>query len=44
MNDEKIVDLLWHGSEQGVDALNRKYGKLMHSIARNILSDEEDAQ
>lgn len=44
MNDEKIVDLLWHGSEQGVDALNRKYGKLMHSIARNILSDEEDAR
>lgn len=44
MDDEAIVDQLWHGHEQGVDALNRKYGRLMHSIARNILSDEEDAR
>lgn len=44
MDDEKIVDQIWNGEERGVDALNRKYGSLMHSIARNILSDEEDAR
>ena len=44
MDDEKIVDQLWNGSEQGIHGLNRKYGRLMESIARNILRSEEDAR
>jgi RNA polymerase sigma-70 factor (ECF subfamily) len=44
MDDEKIVDQIWNGEERGVDALNRKYGSLMHSVAWNILTNEEDAR
>ena len=44
MDDGIIVDQLWNGSEQGLDTLNRKYGKLMFSIARNILPNQEDAR
>ncbi len=44
MEDSKILDLLWNRAEGALDALERKYGKLLHRIAYNILGREEDAQ
>jgi len=44
MDDERIVEMIWNGQEQGVDQLNRKYGKLMESVARNILPCVEDVR
>ena len=44
MEDSRIVQLFFDRSENGIQALSAKYGKLCYHIAYNILSDHEDAQ
>lgn len=44
MDDQLIIRLFLERSEQAVDELDRKYGKLCRMISRNILGNEEDAK
>lgn len=44
MEDSKITDLFWQRSEEAIDAVSEKYGKLCRGIAMNLLRNEEDAQ
>lgn len=44
MDDQKIVDLYWNRSESAITETDRKYGKYCHSIAYNILANNEDAE
>ncbi len=44
MSDKDIVDLFWARSEDAIFETSKKYGKLCHSIALNILKNNEDAQ
>lgn len=44
MEDKKIVDLFWMRSEQAITETATKYGKYCHSIAYNILANNEDAE
>ena len=44
MEDEKIIELYWQRSEDAICETAAKYGNYCFSIARNILSDEEDAR
>lgn len=43
MEDKLIIRLLWERSEQAIESLSKKYGRLVRQIAANILVDEEDA-
>lgn len=44
MEDEKIIALYFSRSEQAIQETDRKYGGYCHSIAMNILTDQEDAE
>ena len=44
MDDSKIIALFFARSEQAIDALAEKYGKLCHKIADNILGNSQDAE
>jgi len=44
MDDCKIIALFNERSEQAISELSKKYGKLCHKVALNILCDERDAQ
>lgn len=44
MDDSKIIDLFFERSEQAIAELSKKYSKICHSIAFNILGSEADAQ
>jgi len=44
MEDIQIVHLYWKRDERAIRETDRKYGGYCHSIAMNILSDEEDAE
>lgn len=44
MLDYDIVDLFWKRSEEAIEQVSKKYGNYCYSIARNILSDGEDAR
>ena len=44
MDDRKIIDLFFARSEQAIDALTDKYGKLCQMIASNILGNQLDAE
>lgn len=44
MEDNFIVDLYWKRDESAIKETDVKYGKYLHSISYNILSNEEDAQ
>ena len=44
MNDRDIVSLFFDRSEAAITELKLKYGRLLSSIARNILKDERDAE
>ena len=44
MDDSIIIDLYWERQEQALIESDRKYGKLCHSIAFNILRDQEDSE
>ena len=44
MEDSRIIDLYWARSEEALSETARKYGRYCHSIARNILNNDEDAE
>ena len=44
MDDSKIIALLFARSEQAIDALADKYGKLCYKIADNVLGNSQDAE
>jgi len=44
MNDLEIVKLYFERNEKAIKETDAKYGKLCHSIANNILNNEQDAQ
>ena len=44
MIDEKIVDMYWARSESAIEETSKKYGRYFHTIAYNILRNEEDSQ
>ncbi|MBR5712016.1 MAG: sigma-70 family RNA polymerase sigma factor [Lachnospiraceae bacterium] len=42
--DTQIVELFSSGSDEAVEAVQKKYGTQMLRLARNILTDERDAE
>lgn len=42
MEDRRIIELFFARSEQAIAELSAKYGKLVRSVCRNILGDEQD--
>lgn len=44
MDDKRIIGLFLGRSEQAIEAVSRKYGKLCLHIARGIVDSENDAQ
>ena len=44
MEDYKIVDLYWARNEQGITESERKYGRILRSLAFSLLSSHEDAE
>ena len=44
MNDEQIIALYWARSETAISETAQKYGGYCFSIAKNILTNHEDAE
>lgn len=44
MEDSRIIDLYWRRDEAAIGETERKYGPLCRSLAKNILSVDEDAE
>ena len=44
MNDEQIIGLFFERSEQAITELDKKYGRVCHSVSYNILSNRQDAE
>lgn len=44
MTDSEIIDFYWARSETAIAATAEKYGKYCHTIAHNILHNNEDAE
>ena len=44
MDDQHIVELYFKRDEQALDITQKKYGKLCHTVAMNILSNREDTE
>ena len=44
MEDEAMVALLWNRSPQAIEELDKKYGRLCHKLANNIVNSREDAE
>lgn len=44
MEDLQIIKLYWLRDEAAIIETNTKYGRLLHTIANNILSDYEDSE
>ena len=44
MDDKKIIQLLWQRAESAVEALAKKFGNRLMSIATNILGVRQDAE
>ena len=44
MEEQKIVKLLWQRAENAIEALAKKFGKRLMSIAMNILGTYQDAE
>ena len=44
LDDIQIVALFCNGSDEAVEAVQKKYGTQMLRLARNILTDERDAE
>ena len=44
MHDEKIIDLFFERSEQGIQELDIKYGKVCHKLSNNIVNNRQDAE
>lgn len=44
LEDNKIIDLFFQRSEQAIQELDSKYGKICHKISYNILNSRQDAE
>ena len=44
MQDEKIISLYWERSQEAIAATSEKYGRYCHTVAWNILYDEQDSE
>ena len=44
MDDLRIIELYFERDEQAIKETDKKYGKLCHSIAYNILNNHEDSE
>lgn len=44
LEDQDIVKMFCIRSEQAIEELSKKYGKLCSNIARNILNDDQDTE
>ena len=44
MNDKEIISLFDERNEKAIEEISRKYGGYCHSIAKNILRNDEDAE
>lgn len=44
IDDEKIIEMFFERSEQGIRELNNKYGKIFRSLSYNIVSNWQDAE
>ena len=44
MNDREIISLFFRRSESAIENTGKKYGRLLFSVAHNILSDSSDAE
>ena len=44
MTDEQIIELFFGRSEQAINELDNKYGKVLHNLSQNILNDRLDAE
>ena len=44
MKDNEIIDLYWARNEKAIAATKEKYGNYCHTIAFNILHNNEDAR
>ena len=44
MEDSRIVDLYWQRSADAIAETHAKYGRYCHTIARNILGSDQDAE
>jgi len=43
-DDEKIIELFFARSEQGIRELDNKYGKICRKLSAGILHDQQDAE
>ena len=44
IDDEKIIEMFVQRSEQGIRALDVKYGKICHNLSYNIVNNRQDAE
>lgn len=44
MDDDKIIELFFERSEQGIRELDGKYGKTCYALSYNILNNRQDAE
>lgn len=44
LEDEKIIELFFERSEQGIGELDKKYGKVCRRLSYNILNSSQDAE
>ena len=42
MEDGQIIDLYWKRDQRAIGETDEKYGRLLHSIAWNLLRSRED--
>jgi RNA polymerase sigma-70 factor (ECF subfamily) len=38
IDDERIIEMFWERSEQGIRELDIKYGKICHNLSYNIVN------
>ena len=43
-DDEKIIDMFFERSEQGIRELDMKYGKICHNLSYNSVNNRQDAE
>ena len=44
IDDEKIIEMFFERSEQGIRELDIKYGKICHNLSYNIVNSRQDAK
>ena len=44
IDDEKIIEMFFERSEQGIRELDIKYGKICHNLPYNIVNSRQDAE